>query len=250
MAAFLRMPKRPVSLERAELEIDGDLLPLMLKRNARARRMILRLDRKGRGVVLTIPTRASRQRALEFARSHSHWIRSRLSAVPKPVPFLPGAIIPLRGVPHEIRHTETLRGRVRLVQQEADAPGFVEVAGDPVHLSRRLRDWLKAESKKELLAASSAYAKAMAVTFHRISVRDQSSRWGSCSANGQLSYSWRLIFAPSFVLDYVAAHEVAHLAHMNHGAKFWALVARHCPDYQKARTWMKRHGKELHSYGV
>lgn len=250
MAAFLRMPKRCISLEMAELEIDGGILPLTLKRNARARRMILRLDRSGKGVVLTLPTRASRQRALEFARTHAHWIRSRLSAVPKPVPFSAGAIIPLRGIPHEIRHTQTLRGRVRLVPEEAGTAGYVEVTGDQGHLARRLRDWLKAESKKELVAASSAYAKAMAVIFHKISVRDQSSRWGSCSANGQLSYSWRLILAPSFVLDYVAAHEVAHLVHMNHGAKFWALVARHCPDYQKARAWMKRHGKELHSYGV
>jgi predicted metal-dependent hydrolase len=88
----------------------------------------------------------------------------------------------------------------------------------------------------------------MGVKFHKISVRDQSSRWGSCSASGQLSFSWRLILAPSFVLDYVAAHEVAHLAQMNHGPKFWALVARHCLDLEKARVWIRRHGRDLHSY--
>jgi predicted metal-dependent hydrolase len=250
MAAFLRMPTRPVSLERAELEIDGDIFPLTVRRNARARRMILRLDRNGTGVVVTIPARASRQKALAFARTHVHWIKSRLSAAPKRVPFSAGAIIPLRGIPLEIRHRQTLRGSVRVVLPEAGTEGYIEVAGDAAHLARRLRDWLKTESKKELMAVSSAYAKAMAVRFHKISVRDQSSRWGSCSVSGQLSYSWRLIFAPSFVLDYVAAHEVAHIAHMNHGPKFWALVAQHCPDFQKARAWMKRHGKELHGYGT
>jgi predicted metal-dependent hydrolase len=249
MAAFLRAP-RPPAIEFAEISIEGEAVSLKLKRHARARRMILRLDRNGAGAVVTIPLRASRQRALEFARTHSDWIRQRLSALPEKVQCTVGSIIPLRGSPHLIRQSQALRGTVRVVQATGTTVARIEVAGEPAHLPRRLRDWLKAECKKDLIAASTAYAQAMGVAFRKISVRDQSSRWGSCSASGQLSYSWRLILAPPFVLDYVAAHEVAHLKHMNHGPKFWALVGRHCSDFQRARSWMRRHGKELHAYLV
>jgi predicted metal-dependent hydrolase len=158
-------------------------------------------------------------------------------------------VIPVRGVPHCIRHAGVNRGAVRVHREREGKLSIIEVAGDAAHLARRVRDWLKEESKKDLAAASLAYAKAMKVRFSKVSVRDPASRWGSCSAKGHLSFSWRLIFAPPFVLDYVAAHEVAHLTHMNHGPKFWALVARHCPEFDKAREWMKRHGRLLHSYG-
>jgi predicted metal-dependent hydrolase len=156
----------------------------------------------------------------------------------------------LRGKPHLIRQSRTARGTVRVIPETKTALGRIEVAGEPAHFSRRLLEWLKVECKKDLAAASTAYAEAMGVAFHKISVRDQTSRWGSCSTTGQLSYSWRLILAPPFVLDYVAAHEVAHLKHMNHGPKFWALVGRYCADFQRARSWMRRHGKELHAYVV
>jgi predicted metal-dependent hydrolase len=229
--------------------MGGDVLPITIKRHARARRMILRLDRQATGVIVTMPERASRRKALEFARMHEEWIRSRLIAVPAPVPFAQGAVIPVRGVPHCIRHAGVNRGAVRVHREREGKLSIIEVAGDAAHLARRVRDWLKEESKKDLATASLAYAKAMKVRFSKVSVRDPASRWGSCSAMGHLSYSWRLIFAPPFVLDYVAAHEVAHLTHMNHGPKFWALVARHCPEFDKAREWMKRHGRLLHSYG-
>jgi predicted metal-dependent hydrolase len=244
------MPRHPKALERALLIIDGDVLPLTLKRNARARRIILRLDRSGRGVQITLPLRASRLKALDFAKSHLDWIKSRLAKAPERVAFAPGAIIPLRGVAHEIRHVASLRGLVRVSPPEGRGPGMIEIAGEAQHLARRCRDWLKAQSKRDLTAASSAYAKAMGVSFRKITVRDQTSRWGSCSSNGQLSYSWRLILAPPFVLDYVAAHEVAHLKYMNHGARFWALVERHCPGFDQARTWMKANGRQLHGFDV
>jgi predicted metal-dependent hydrolase len=245
----LTMPKRPCAPDVAELVVGGELLPVTIKRHARARRMILRLDRQATRVIITMPERASRRKAIEFARMNEGWIRSRLCAVPPPIPFEQGAIIPVRGVPHEIRHRDARRGGVRVAERAPNSLSVIEVAGDIAHLGRRIRDWLKEESKRELAAASVAYATAMRVRFRKISVRDPASRWGSCSVQGHLSYSWRLIFAPPFVLDYVAAHEVAHLAHMNHGPKFWALVAKHCPEFEKARQWMKRYGRVLHSYG-
>jgi predicted metal-dependent hydrolase len=118
------------------------------------------------------------------------------------------------------------------------------------HLKRRLADWLKREARRDLTIASERHAQAMAVSFRRLAIRDQASRWGSCSSDGSLSYSWRLILAPSFVLDYVAAHEVAHLKHMNHGVRFWRLVLTHCPMAPQARLWLKRHGATLHRFGA
>ncbi len=123
------------------------------------------------------------------------------------------------------------------------------VAGEKPHLARRLRDFLKREAKRDLDAASRKAAAQLGVTVKRISVRDQSSRWGSCSSTGVLSYSWRLILAPPFVLDYLAAHEVAHLVEMNHSRRFWALVERICPDMKRAKAWLDVHGSSLHRYG-
>jgi predicted metal-dependent hydrolase len=250
MLASLRMRRDSAQVEQAELQVDGDILPLILKRHRQARRMILRLDRRGTAIVLTMPYRASRKSAFEFARAHAGWIRSRLESEPERTPFADGSIIPLRGKAHVIRLREGRRGTVRVTAPIEEAPGLIEVAGESVHLRRRLTDWLKAECKRDLVAASLAYAKVMEVTVRKVTVRDQASRWGSCSASGRLSFSWRLILAPRFVLDYVAAHEVAHLVHMNHGARFWALVAKHCEDFQSARSWIRRYGKKLHSYGT
>jgi predicted metal-dependent hydrolase len=243
------MQRHPHGLEQAQLVIDGAVLPLTLKRNARARRIILRLDRSGRGVQITLPLRASRLKALDFAKSHSDWIKSRIAKVPERIAFAPGAVIPLRGVPHEIRHVPTLRAALRVSPSDGPGLGIIEIGGEASQLARRCRDWLKVQAKNDLMAASAAHAEAMGTSFRKVAVRDQTSRWGSCSTTGQLSYSWRLILAPPFVLDYVTAHEVAHLKHMNHGVRFWTLVKRHCPDLDRARAWMRANGRRLHSYG-
>jgi predicted metal-dependent hydrolase len=124
------------------------------------------------------------------------------------------------------------------------------VAGAEPHLPRRVRDYLKREAKRDLEAASRLAAQALGVEIRRVSVRDQSSRWGSCSSTGVLSYSWRLILTPPFVLDYLAAHEVAHLIEMNHSRQFWRLVGRICPQMDRAKAWLDAHGTDLHRYGL
>ena len=123
------------------------------------------------------------------------------------------------------------------------------VPGRPAHLERRLGDWLKRQAVLDLTIASRQHAKRLGVEFCRIAVRDTSSRWGSCSATGTLSFSWRLILAPPFVLDNAAAHEVAHLEEMNHNRRFWSLVHMLCPETDMARSWLKAHGNGLHLYG-
>ena len=112
----------------------------------------------------------------------------------------------------------------------------------PTSFPRRLRDFLKREAKRELDAASKRYAAMLCVTLKRVAIRDQTSRWGSCTAAGVLSYSWRLILAPPHVLDYLAAHEVAHLVEMNHSQRFWRTVARLVPDYASRKSEIRREG--------
>ena len=232
------------------LVVDGQEIPVQLKRNARARRIILRLNPKGHGVTLTVPTGMPEREAIEFARSNTAWIAARLKRQPECVAFGDGAEIPLRGQMHTLRHLPSARGTVwpEPALMEGEQPAIC-IAGRAEHLERRVRDWLKAEARKDLVAASSHYADRMGLKFSKITVRDQTSRWGSCSSAGALSYSWRLILAPADVLDYVAAHEVAHLAEMNHGPRFWKLVETHCPQTKTARHWLKQHGTTLHKFG-
>ncbi|MBV8939567.1 MAG: M48 family metallopeptidase, partial [Alphaproteobacteria bacterium] len=122
------------------------------------------------------------------------------------------------------------------------------VAGEPDFVPRRVRDWLKAEARREIARRAEAHAEALGCRIRRITLRDTVSRWGSCSSDGRLSFSWRLMLAPAEVLEYVVAHEVAHLREMNHSAAFWRIVAQRCPYHAEARAWLKRHGAQLYRY--
>jgi hypothetical protein len=152
---------------------------------------------------------------------------------------------------HRIRFVGPTRAQsvVSVSEQRSGLPQ-VRVAGHIEHASRRLKDWLVAEAHRDLRVRVAWHARQMGVRARRISLRDQTSRWGSCSANGFLSFSWRLIFAPSYVLDYVAAHEVAHLREMNHGPRFWSLVERSVPHLERAKRWLRQEGADLHRYDV
>lgn len=232
--------------KKSSLLIDGDEVPVTLRRNRNARRYILRLDEQSQGVVITVPASGSERQAMEFAASHGVWIRKQLASATDNISFADGNTVPLRDTDYLIVHQLGKRGTVWLAA--ADKPE-IHVAGGAEHIARRVKDWLKSEARRDLLEASIRYARLMDTKFTRVSVRDQSTRWGSCSSAGTLSYSWRLIFTPPFVLDYVAAHEVAHLLEMNHGPRFWSQVKAHCPATDRARRWLKTHGRELHKFG-
>lgn len=227
---------------------ERELYMVNLRRHAQARRYTLRIHSATRQVVLTLPPRGSLKQAREFAQKHGGWIAARLQRLPQPVPFADGAVLPLRGVHHRIEHRAKGRGTVWTEIDEANEPSLC-VAGASPHIPRRIRDFLKKEAKRDLEAASKRAALALGVRIRRVSVRDQSSRWGSCSTTGVLSYSWRLILAPPFVLDYLAAHETAHLVEMNHSRAFWRQVERVCPDFKQAKYWLDAHGTDLHRYG-
>ena len=245
MRALLRKLERltaPKPIAPATVEIDGRVLAVVFKRNSQARRIVVRLSRASDSVAVTVPRRTSRAEALAFVGRSRDWISRRLVHQPEVIALAPGMSVPLRGEMHEVRALSGRRGTVVAISRA------IWVPGGPEHCGRRLRDWLIGEARRDLVAASEKYAAKMSVTVRRVGVRDQSARWGSCSSSGDLSYSWRLVLAPPHVLDYVAAHEVAHLRHMDHSARFWRLVLTHCSEAQQAKHWLKRHGVELHRY--
>ncbi len=229
--------------ERVRLSPPDQDLEVVLRINPRARRVLLRFDPAAGGAVLVCPTPGARRRALAFAKRNAAWVRRRLAAQPEAIPFADGVTIPLLGRPCLIRHDPAGRGGVSRVA------GEIRVSGRAEHLARRLGDWLRREARREFATRADAMARRLGIDYSRITVRDPRTRWGSCSSRGALSFSWRLILAPEWVLDYVVAHEVAHLREANHGPEFWALVAGLHDDVAGARAWLKAHGSRLHRHG-
>lgn len=240
--------RRPTEPQALEVFFDKAIYLVRLRRHRQARRYTLRIQAATREVVLTMPPRGSLKEAKAFAEKHGGWIAARLKRLPEAAPFAHGTEVPLRGMTHRIVH----RGRVRgTVWTETDERGqrLICVAGDGPHLARRVGDFLHRQARHDLEAATKQYADRLDVAIKRISVRDQASRWGSCSTTGVLSFSWRLILAPPYVLNYLAAHEVAHLVEMNHSPRFWRLLKRLCPNMARAKLWLDVHGTDLHRYG-
>ncbi len=231
------------SIARSDADLDG--LPLAIRVNPRARRLRLKVDRRTRVLLLTVPPRISRRRALAWAAEHRDWAERALAALPAALPFTPGATIPLEGVPHIIDWSASRPRRIEV------ADGRL-LAGGPIEgLDRRMLRWLKARALTRLEAETREYAAKGGVMASRVSVGDPVSRWGSCASSGAIRYSWRLILAPEFVRRATVAHEVAHLSHMNHGPAFHALVARLLgADPQPARAWLRRDGAGLHLVGA
>jgi predicted metal-dependent hydrolase len=241
-----RTPTAPV----AHLDIahSGETYRVALKRMSSARRFTLRVRGPTRDVVLTMPARSSLKSAREFAERHAGWIGARLARLPRPVSFEPHSSAPLRGIDHRIVHRPGARGVVWIEPDAGGAP-LICVAGDRAHVARRVADFFKREARRDLEAAVSRYAKALKVEQRKLTLRDTTSRWGSCSSTGALNFSWRLVLAPPFVLDYLAAHEVAHFIHMNHSPAFWKVTRRLFAETDRAEDWLKTHGPGLHRFG-
>jgi predicted metal-dependent hydrolase len=231
--------------KRELLRIDGRAVEVTLRLNPRARRLIVKVNPSTGEVIVVAPSQRSLDRALDFARGETPWIARQLARVPKQVHFAAGARIPFHGVERTILKGEAGRGSVWL-----DEDGHIRVSGRAEHAPRRLLDFLKREARKALEARSIEFAARLGTKPRRIAVRDTASRWGSCSVNRSISYSWRLILAPGFVLDYVVAHEVAHLIEMNHGPRFWRHVRSLTPDIVAPQVWLKKHGVALHRYAA
>jgi predicted metal-dependent hydrolase len=219
--------------------------PLTIRVSARARRIALRVDAADRRVELVLPRGVPTRQGLRFLAAKREWVAARFRALHEPVPFAEGVIVPVLGIPHRIR-----RDFDPGAPPVAIVAGEIRVRGEPEHLARRLRDHLAATARNEFANRARRLAARIGKSVGRVSVRDTKSRWGSCSGGANLSFSWRLIFAPDPVVDYVVAHEVAHLAEMNHGPRFWRLVESLSPDSAGPRAWLKRHRSRLLSYGL
>jgi predicted metal-dependent hydrolase len=241
--------RRPAEPSRLLVKHGSQIYSVRLRRHRRARRYTLRIHPSDREAILTMPPRGTLVDAKDFAQRHGGWIAARLGRLPKAAPFQHGTIVPLRGIAHRIVHRSGERGTVWTETRDS-GERILCVAGDPEHLDRRVHDFLKREARRDLQKAAQRYADALGVKVKRLSIRDQSSRWGSCTSAGSLSFSWRLILAPPHVLDYLAAHEVAHLVEMNNSPRFWKVVARVCDHVERAKKWLDAEGNDLHRYGI
>ncbi len=213
------------------------------RRSARARRVTLRIDARSASVVVTLPPRAARRQGIALLSVHAAWVAERLAALAPHLPLAPGAEVPLGGAPHVVRYAPG---------QPAPAgapawlePGAIVVAGAEATVAKRVAEFLKAEARRRIAVLSRGHAAALGVKVRGVRLKDTRSRWGSCAPDGTLAFSWRLVMAPDWVLDYVVAHEVAHLKELNHSDRFWALVAGLTPHRDAAVAWLKAHGPGL-----
>jgi hypothetical protein len=228
------------------LRIEGRAVEVNVRLNPRARRLIVKVHPTTGEVTVTAPSQRALDKAMEFARGQHAWIATQLARVPAPVTLGAGASIPFKGIEHVVR--ENVNGRGTVWAEDDGGTRVLHVTGAKVHQPRRIVDFLKKEARKALETRTLEYAARLGVKHTRITVRDTASRWGSCSAQRSLSFSWRLILAPAFVLDYVVAHEAAHMREMNHGPQFWKLVRELVGDPRRAQTWLRDHGAALHRY--
>ncbi len=245
--ALLRRLDPAPAPDHIEIAHAGAVFRILLRRRDGVRRLTLRVSSATGEVVMTVPPRTALATARRFAANHGDWIAARLARMPERVEFAEGALVPLRGVPHRIVRRGERGGATRL---EADPSGpVISVSCGAPHVARRVREFLMAQARGDLQAAIARYTGPLGQGPARVTLRDTRSRWGSCTARGELNFSWRLILAPPLVLDYLVAHEMAHLREMNHSDRFWSLVRHLCPHVDPAEAWLKREGAGLHRYG-
>lgn len=230
------------------LDLDGQMVDVRIVENPRTSRLTLRLVpavKAQESLKLTVPPGTPDHVVDDFLARNRNWAAARLARLPDVLTLQDGATIPLRGVSHRIEHSGRKRGVVS-IGTSTDGP-VIRVHGDPKFLQRRVADFLKRQAKQDLSKAVHRHAATLGVKPKSITMRDTTSRWGSCSSSGALNFSWRIVLAPPEVLDYLAAHEVAHLLEMNHSDRFWALVREICPDMERHKAWLRTNGAQLHA---
>ena len=221
------------------LILDGNPpVEVLLRRSAQARRLSLRISRLDGRATLTLPTRVPEREGMAFVRERESWLRKHLSAIEPEMPVEIGATVLFEGA-----DVPVIAGPVKRATLKS---GALMVPDDPGKAGKRVAAFMKLRARDALADASDRYAAALGRPYNRISLRDTRSRWGSCSSAGDLMYSWRLIMAPRSVLEYVAAHEVAHLQHMDHSDRFWGVVNDLFPNHKACRKWLRDNGGALH----
>ncbi|MDT6939779.1 M48 family metallopeptidase [Brucella pseudogrignonensis] len=237
---FRSAAKKPSVVTRERMHaVAGRELTLRVLENPRAKRLTLRIETGGKGLRVTIPPGLPDREVQSFLVRHQGWIESRIAKMPDQAGLRAGVKIPIRGVPHLITH-QSGRGTVDLLEGN-----ILLVHGDPAHLSRRIADYLKREVKRDIEQLVARHTATVGRKAKAVRFKDTKSRWGSCTSDGVLSFSWRIGMAPAPVINYLVAHEVAHLIEMNHGPKFWKLCHELCPDTERCKAWLKRNGSAL-----
>ena len=251
-----------MSLFRSSSYVDGDRITVdgaavRLKVSGRARRVSLRIDSARREVVATAPTPRRLSEAAAFALERRAWIVARLAELPRAQSLAPGALIEVLGQPCRL---EQAPGRARWRPAEAGQPLILAASGEGEAYVRAVIRFLKAEARRVLTDRTEAWARVLNQPLPTITIADARGRWGSCRPPraagfgsavevGRIRYSWRLVLAPHAVMDYVAAHECAHLIEANHSPRFWAVVHDLVGDHRPHRAWLKAHGSRLHAFG-
>lgn len=225
------------------IDLDDPEIRIAVRRSAAARRLSLTVSSIDGRARLTLPARCARRAAERFLDQNREWLRRALAHAPAIVPLEPGAQAPFRGALLTVLGENGRRG----VAIDLGA-GVIRVGGRFATAGAQIQATFREAARARLLERVRVHAATLGVEFERIVIRDTRSRWGSCSSTGTLSFSWRLIMAPDDVLDYVAAHEVAHLLEMNHSQRFWAHVERLRPDWRAQREWLRLRGAELHRF--
>lgn len=252
MVLAIRLRSADAVTSHLTLVLEGSPHAIALRRSPRVKRMTLRLRNASRDFVLTLPQSVALATARDFLERQRGWMVERLRRLPAPVALIPDAVIPLRGIAHKIVHRPAGLRDVLIEAQCENGTGPMFnlcVSGPMPHVPRLLLAYLKREAQRDLAAAVRFHAGKIGRSVKRVTIRDTTSRWGSCSSTGNLNFSWRLVLAPSYVLDYLAAHEVAHLVHMDHSARFWQTANQLSSDVARAEAWLKTHGAKLHQIG-
>ncbi len=246
MLRFARLAKPKPLTEKHDggaLQIAGRSILMTIIEHHRAKRLTLRIEPGGRAIRVTVPPGVKRDEIDRFVSRHQGWLEDRIEKLPDHVALKAGISVPVRGVPHRIVHVEGKRGITR-VEQEDGKPVLL-VHGDAHHIGRRVADFLKKQAKADIEPLVMRHAASVGKPVRSVRFKDTTSRWGSCSADGNLSFSWRIMMAPPAVIDYLVAHEVAHLKEMNHSAAFWSLCKQLCPKTDQCKAWLKRNGAKL-----
>lgn len=226
------------------LQVGTEKLPLVIRRHRSAKRICLRYHPTDHAISLTLPRHTRVNDGLAFLLQKTEWLMDTLRDMPTKKQIKPGVVIPLLGKRVRIKHDSTMR-RSWMLKDDT-----LFVAGPREEFAERVNIALRAIARTSLTNMAMRDAARIGRRIHALTVRDTRSRWGSCSSTARLSFSWRLIFAPREVMEYVVAHEVAHLRHMNHSPAFWNCVENICPAYDAAKDWLKIHGKELYRFSA
>ncbi|MGA0394695.1 MAG: M48 family metallopeptidase [Rhodospirillales bacterium] len=224
------------------LDLEGRIVPLTIRRHPRARNIILRIE-PSTGPIVTVPWHTSYEEGIDLARQKQAWLLRQIDSMPSRIAFIHGARVPLLGIERTVCHDPESRRPVTVTDTEYQVSGQIE------HMARRLTDWFKQEARRVISERVEEKSLLLGKPYRRIAIRDTRSRWGSCSEDGSLSFCWRLVMLPEMVLDYVVAHEVAHLKDLDHSPAFWQTVSTLTPKTEQAKAWLKVYGEKVFYYG-